>query len=70
MPEFSKLSKARLESCDPELQTLFNYVIKYFDCTVLCGRRGKKEKNKAFVGGFSMVQYPKSKHNKNPLPPL
>ena len=66
MPEFSKSSKRKLESCDPELQTLFNDIIKTCDCTILCGRRGKKEQNKAFAGGFSMVQYPKSKHNKNP----
>ena len=66
MPKFSKLSKARLESCDPELQTLFNYVIKYFDCKIICGKRDKKAQNRAFAKGFSTVQYPNSKHNKTP----
>ena len=66
MPHFSKVSRERLESCDPELQILFNYVIRYFDCTVVCGERAETEQNKAFADGFSTVQYPNSKHNSSP----
>jgi len=66
MPNFSKSSKSKLESCDPELQILFNYVIKYFDCKVIYGYRTKKAQNAAFAGGFSKVKYPNSKHNKTP----
>jgi len=66
MPKFSQTSKERLKSCNPELQILFNYVIKYFDCSILCGERNKKAQNKAFADGFSTVQYPHSKHNKSP----
>ena len=66
MPQFSKSSKEKLESCDPELQTLFNYVIKTFDFTVICGERNKTAQNKAFADGFSTVQYPHSKHNSSP----
>jgi len=43
MPLFSKASKEKLETCDPELQTLFNYVIKYKDCTVVFGERTPDE---------------------------
>ena len=66
MPKFSEASKQKLETCDPELQILFNYVIRFFDCTVICGERGKEAQNKAFAEGFSTVQYPHSKHNKSP----
>jgi len=66
MPHFSKSSISKLKTCDPELQTLFNYVIKYFDCTVVCGERGREEQDHAFQNGFSTVQYPNSKHNENP----
>ena len=66
MPYFSKSSKNKLETCDPELQTLFYYVIKYFDCTVVCGERGREEQEHAFQNGFSTKQYPNSKHNSSP----
>jgi len=66
MPIFSKSSKEKLATCDPELQILFNYVIKYFDCTIVCGERGEEAQNRAFADGFSKVQYPNSKHNSSP----
>lgn len=63
MPKFSESSMQKLRTCDPELQILFNYVIRYFDCKVICGERNKEAQNKAFAEGFSTVQYPHSKHN-------
>lgn len=66
MPKFSESSMQKLRTCNPELQILFNYVIRYFDCTVICGERGEADQNKAFVDGFSTVQYPNSKHNSSP----
>ena len=66
MPKFSESSLQKLQTCDPELQMLFNYVIKTFDCTIICGERNKEEQNKAYAGGFSIVKYPNSKHNKKP----
>ena len=66
MATFSKTSRENLEGCDPNLQILFNYVIRYFDCTVVCGERAEGEQNKAFADGFSTVQYPNSKHNSSP----
>jgi len=66
MPHFSKSSLNKLATCDPELQTLFNYVIKYFDCKVIYGYRGIKAQNAAYEGGFSKLKYPFSKHNKQP----
>ena len=66
MPKFSKSSIKKLETCDPELQTLFNYVIKYFDCKVIYGHLGERAQNAAFDGGFSTVRYPYSNHNTDP----
>jgi len=66
MPRFSKASKSKLATCDQKLQDLFNEVIKYYDCTIICGHRGKEDQNKAFAEGKSKLKFPKSKHNKLP----
>ena len=66
MPKFSTSSMQKLRTCDPELQILFNYVIRYFDCKVIWGERDKEAQNEAFAEGFSTVQYPNSNHNSSP----
>lgn len=66
MPKFSKTSKKRLETCDQDLQTLFNYVIKHFDCTVICGHRTEEQQELACRNGYSKVWFPNSKHNSSP----
>ena len=66
MPRFSKQSKRKLAACHEDLQRLFNEVIKNFDCTIVCGRRGKLEQNFLRVRGRSKLWYPNSKHNKVP----
>jgi len=65
-PSFSASSKKKLEECHPDLQRLFNEVIKHVDCTVICGHRGEKEQNQAFAEGKSKLKYPNGKHNKIP----
>lgn len=64
--KFSKLSQARLASCHPKLQELFYEVVKNYDCTVICGHRGKEEQNKAVADGKSKTPWPMSKHNSVP----
>jgi peptidoglycan L-alanyl-D-glutamate endopeptidase CwlK len=66
MPSFSKTSKSRLKQCDTRLRNVLNEAIKYYDFSVLCGHRGKKEQDDAFNAGASKVKYPNSKHNKEP----
>ena len=72
MPNFSKESIARLMECHPDLQTLFNEVIKVLpqgniqDITIRCGYRGEVAQNKAYNSGHSKLKYPKSNHNKKP----
>jgi len=66
MPKFSETSKQRLETCNQDLQTLFNQVINHFDCTILCGHRGENEQNEYYAAGRSKVKWPNGKHNKTP----
>lgn len=66
MPSFSKSSNDKLDSCDPLLQKLFREIIKHYDCTIICGHRGEKEQNDAFMKGFSKLRFPKSNHNFTP----
>ena len=66
MPRFSKKSRGKLETCDEDLQEVFNIAIKHFDCTILEGFRGKSKQNEAYKKGNSKLKFPKGKHNKVP----
>jgi len=64
MPEYSKSSRKKLDTCEERLQLLFNEVIKERDCIIICGARTLEEQQKAFAGGFSKLDgiKKKSKH--------
>lgn len=66
MPSFSTRSIERLNTCHPFLQQLLHEVVKYHDCSVLCGHRGKEEQTMAFQEGRSKTPWPESTHNKLP----
>ena len=66
MPSFGRKSRERIATCDKDLQNLFTEVVRYFDCSVLVGFRGKNEQNRAFKEGRSKVRWPRGKHNSNP----
>ena len=68
MPNFSRISRERLATCHPDLQRLMNEAVKdsAVDFTIVCGRRGKEDQEKAFREGKSKLHYPKSRHNSNP----
>lgn len=72
MPKFSKASAAKLATCHPDLQRLFNEVIKTHDCTIICGARTLEDQQKAFKGGFSKIDgiKKKSKHQISKEQPL
>lgn len=63
MSVFSKRSQEKLITCDKRLQDLFNAVLQEFDCTIVCGHRGKEAQDAAVKAGTSKTPYPKSKHN-------
>ena len=66
MPKFGKKSKSKLNTCDEDLQELFEVVVKYSDCSVLEGHRNMYWQDKYFEEGKSKVKFPKGKHNANP----
>ena len=66
MAKFGKTSKKRLETAHPQLQEIFNEVVKVIDCSVLEGHRGEELQNKYFNEGKSKVKFPDGRHNKLP----
>lgn len=66
MPNFSKRSLDNLKQCHEDLQTWLDTIIKYYDCSVICGNRGEEDQNAAYNGGHSKLKFPQSKHNKSP----
>lgn len=66
MSKFSVRSLKKLNECHPDLQLIFNEVIKEFDCSVLCGYRTEEEQDELFRKGMSKVRYPDSNHNYQP----
>ena len=60
MPSFSSKSLQRLETCHIDLQTLFEEVVRRYDCTILEGQRSKERQAELVEQGFSKTQ--NSKH--------
>ncbi len=63
---FSKTSLSKLETCHPDLQKIFNEVIKQYDCTVIEGYRAPERQNQLYHLGQSKLKGGQSKHNKKP----
>lgn len=66
MPRFSRRSQEALATAHPDLQRLFEEVIKHFDCIVLEGHRDKEKQERMVREGKSTLHYPESEHNKEP----
>lgn len=66
MPEFTLTSRTKLATCHQDLQTLFNEVIKTFDCTILEGHRDEEAQEEAFKKGNTQLHYPYGNHNAFP----
>ena len=63
MPSFSEGSKAKLNTCEIPLITLFTRVIVHVDCTIVEGRRDRERQNELFLMDLSKLEWPHSKHN-------
>lgn len=63
MPRYGPKSTANLSEAHPDLQRVFNEVIKHVDCSVIEGRRGEAEQNYLFKTGKSQLKFPASNHN-------
>lgn len=66
MPRYSNRSATKLAGCHKDLQRVFNRVIAKYDCTIVCGQRGKEAQNQAYDSGFSNKGFPDSEHNTGP----
>ena len=64
MPDFSRRSKAHLDTCDPRLIRLFSEVIKHYDCTILEGQRNEDRQRELVATGKSKTLF--SKHLESP----
>lgn len=62
MPKFSNKSKAKLDTCHPLLQELFQEVVKNVDCTIIEGVRTLETQEEYVRKGVSKTM--KSKHLK------
>lgn len=60
MPVFGTKSKKQLETAHPDLQRLFNEVIKHWDCSVIEGKRSEARQARLFAAGASKTL--QSKH--------
>lgn len=66
MYKYGNSSTARLETCHPDIQRLFNELIKDWDISIICGHRSKEDQEEAVSSGRSKTHYPDSKHNSMP----
>jgi len=66
MPEFSRKSLKKLNTCHWDLIRLFLKIVKEFDCTVIWGSRGKVMQNLFYRMKKSTKKWPDGKHNKVP----
>ena len=66
MAKFSAISRERLETCHPDLQRLFQEVVKHFDCLILEGHRDKTHQDLYYSQGKSKLKWPHGEHNKLP----
>jgi peptidoglycan L-alanyl-D-glutamate endopeptidase CwlK len=66
MPEFSKTSLNRLDTCHSDLQLIFSEVVRLMDCSVLEGHRDEDRQTMLFQTLFSKVEWPNGKHNTTP----
>ncbi len=64
MPSFGKRSSGRLATCDKRLITLFNEVVKHYDCSIIEGHRSADRQKELVADGKSRVIH--SLHNRQP----
>lgn len=66
MPKFGATSEKRLGTCCAELQVVFRFLIRIFDCSIIEGHRSKGLQNRYFRQGKSRLKYPDGEHNERP----
>lgn len=64
--KFGAKSTRELATCHPDIQRVFNEVIKHVDCSILEGHRPEGRQNMLFDQGKSKLRWPNGKHNSKP----
>ena len=59
MPKFGKRSKKNLIGVDAKLQNILYEVVKYFDITIIEGRRSQERQNELVAQGKSKTKFGK-----------
>jgi peptidoglycan L-alanyl-D-glutamate endopeptidase CwlK len=59
MPRFGKKSKQRLEGVHPDLRKVLDEVVKYFDITIIEGKRSQERQNQLVAEGKSKTKFGK-----------
>ena len=59
MPRFSRKSRSKLEGVDARLVLLLEEVVKYFDITVIEGKRSQERQNQLVKEGKSKTKFGK-----------
>lgn len=66
MYKLSNRSLGNLMMVDERLVTMCHRAIEVVNFAVICGHRDAKEQNDFYFRGMSKLEYPDSKHNKDP----
>ncbi len=66
MAKFGKNSLQRLSELHQDLKVLLTTAIKFYDFSITCGYRNKKDQQTAYREKKSKLNWPNSKHNKMP----
>ena len=66
MPQYSRQSKDKLDTCNHRLIKIANKLIKFYDNTVVFGFRDHETQERLFKEGKSKLHFPNSGHNHYP----
>lgn len=64
--KFSKISKQRISTIDPKLQSVLFKAIQVYDFTVLEGHRSNERQDELYSQGRTKLKAGQSKHNQMP----
>jgi len=64
--KIGKKSRKKLDTCHEHIKKIFEYVINYYDFSVLEGFRTEEIQNNYYDQGKSKLKFPQGKHNKFP----
>lgn len=70
MNYWGKRSRKHYNTLHPDLKLVADLVLRWQDCSILCGHRNEADQNKAYNEGRSKLKWPSGKHNSLPAKAL